>query len=104
MKSAELGWTKAAVFICNKCGKSITGASSELAEDLKKEFKSEIKALGLSKEIRVMTSGCLNICEKEFQAVAFIPVKKSLKASIKLMDPFKDKEALRNEIIKLKDL
>ena len=104
MKNEELGWGKAAVFICNKCGKSITGASSDLAEDLKKEFKNEMKDLGLAKDIRVMTSGCLNICIKEMQAVAIFPVNPDVPASVKVFSPLKDKEAFRKELLKLKDL
>ncbi len=101
MKEEKLGWNKVAVFICTKCGKSISGASADLAEDLKKELKLELKQLGLAEDIRVMTSSCLNICEKEFQAVAVIPVKDSSKATIKVINPFKDKEALKKDIIKL---
>ncbi len=104
MKSVELPWNKAAVFICTKCAKSISGASVDFADDLKKELKSEIKELGLSQEIRVMTSSCLNICEKEFQAVALIPCKKTSLATIKVMDPFKDKELLKKEILNLKNI
>lgn len=104
MKSEKLGWNKAAVFICTKCGVSITGASKDLAEDLKKELKSEMKELGLAEDIRVMTSSCLNICEKEFQAVALIPKNDPGQAVVKLMNPFKDKEDLKKEIIKLKNL
>lgn len=104
MKNETLPWNKAAVFICNKCGKSISGVSGDLAEDLKKELKQEMIQMGLADDIRVMTSSCLNICEKEFQAVALIPAKDASKAVIKVIDPFKDKEALRAEIIKLKNL
>ena len=104
MKSVALPWNKAAVFICTKCAKSISGASSDLADDLKKELKNEMKELGLSQDIRVMTSGCLNICEKEFQAVALIPKKNPHLATVKVINPFKDKEALKKEILNLKNI
>ncbi len=104
MKSETLPWNKAAVFICTKCAKSISGAPCDLADDLKKELKNEIKELGLSQDIRVMTSSCLNICEKEFQAVALIPRKNQSLATIKVINPFKEKEALKKEILNLKNI
>lgn len=102
MKNEELQWNKAAVFICTKCGKSIPGAPADLAEQLKSEFKDEMKKRGLAKDIRVMTSSCLDICEDNFQAVAFIP--KNGKAIVKVVDPFTEKDHLLHEILKLKDL
>jgi predicted metal-binding protein len=104
MKDEELQWQKAAVFICTKCGKAIPGAPEDLAEQLKSEFKSEMKSLGLAKDIRVMTSSCLDICEVGYQAVALIPKNDASKAVVKVFDPVLEKELLRKEILKLKDL
>lgn len=101
MKNENIAWAKAAVLICTKCGKSISGAPKDLAEELKMEMKTEMKNLGLAKDIRVMTSSCLDICEDGYQAVAFLP-RDGHKAIVKVFDPLKEKEALKREILALK--
>ncbi len=57
-------WKKTGVWICTKCFKD-----TEIANDLKTEFKGRLKEMGLSKEIRVMTSSCLGLCPENKQAV-----------------------------------
>ena len=75
MKNVEIPWNKAAVFICEKCGKSIDGIKSSdkgIADDLKSYYRTELKKEDRHKDIRVMVSGCFNICEKGKQAAVFI--------------------------------
>ena len=57
-------WKKTGVWICTKCFKE-----TDIAEVLKSDFKTKLKALGLSKEIRVMTSSCLGVCPENKQAI-----------------------------------
>jgi hypothetical protein len=64
MDSLGEEWKKTGVWICTKCFKN-----SSIAEDLKGEFKTKLKDVGLSKQIRVMTSSCLGVCPEKKQAV-----------------------------------
>lgn len=101
MKNEELQWSKAAVLICTKCGKSIPGAPENVGEDLKNELKAEMKNRGMALEVRVMTSSCLNICEAGFQAVAILPTDASKPAVVKVLDPVTERDALKAELLKL---
>ena len=67
MKSQNLNWNKAGVFICTKCMKG-----TETAEKLKTEWKMKLKEMGLHKEVRVMTSSCLDVCPEKSQALAVL--------------------------------
>ncbi|MCK6597518.1 MAG: (2Fe-2S) ferredoxin domain-containing protein [Bdellovibrionaceae bacterium] len=73
MKKEVTSWSKRAVFVCTKCSKEI--APSELsntenvAENLKNYLKAELRSKSLSKEIRVMTSSCLDSDNSTTQTV-----------------------------------
>ena len=71
MKTFETPWSTGSLLICNKCGKSF--GQTENAENLKSDLKGYLKETENHKKIRVMVSGCLNICQKEEQAVVFHP-------------------------------
>lgn len=72
MKNYDTPWTVGSVFICNKCGAAFDKPNN--AEDLKKDLRGYLKEKEAHKQIRVMVSGCLNICDKNEQAVAYQPV------------------------------
>ncbi len=76
MEKINTNWAKAAVFICEKCGKrENTGfGDSQFAEQCKIEFKAKFKDLGLGKETRIMNSGCLGPCPPQKQAAAWLPL------------------------------
>lgn len=97
MKSYEKTWTTGALFICTKCGQSISAdslsESGSVSENLKNYLKSEIKKSGLAENIRVMTSSCLNICEEQTQAVAYIPTEGQGQQNF-ILHPEKDKQEL----------
>ncbi len=71
MKTYNTPWTTGSLLLCNKCGKSF--GQIENAENLKADLKNYLKETESHKKIRVMVSGCLNICQKEEQAVVFQP-------------------------------
>ena len=71
MKTYETPWLTGSLLICNKCGKSF--GEPDNAEKLKSELKGYLKESENHKKIRVMVSGCLNICQNEEQAVVFNP-------------------------------
>jgi len=71
MKKYETPWSVGSMFICTKCG--VAFDIPENAENLKKDLRGYLKTLDAHQKIRVITSGCLNICEKTEQAVVFQP-------------------------------
>lgn len=71
MKKYEIPWEVGSVFICTKCGAKYN--EGDLAEDAKKQIRKELKEKDANKKIRVMTSGCLNICYPEEQTFVFMP-------------------------------
>jgi predicted metal-binding protein len=71
VKKYQTPWEIGSVFICNKCGAKFN--QSDMAEDLKKALRKELKESDNHKKIRVMTSGCLNVCYPEEQTFAFMP-------------------------------
>src|SRR5690349_8164728 len=78
MKKIDSPWRRGALLICTKCGKSISAKSlddpDDVAGNLKNYLKTNLKERGLAKQIRVMTSSFLDICEKEAQAVSYCAV------------------------------
>ena len=76
MKSESVSWSKGITLVCMKCSKAI---SPELlkeeghpGEKLRDYLKAAFKESGDSKNIRVVMSGCLSVCLKDTQAVAFL--------------------------------
>lgn len=59
-------WEKAIVMICTKCSGKIMKDHPEReidpAEHLKKEMRTYLKEQGHGKEVRVVTSSCLDVC------------------------------------------
>lgn len=78
IEKQENAWSDAVVLICEKCGKSLDGLKlkeeGNASENLKKYLKSQMKELGHGKQIRVINSGCLDICIKNEVAVSYNPV------------------------------
>lgn len=71
MKNYETPWATGSMFICTKCGAAFD--RPENAENLKKDLRGFLKEKDAHKKIRVMTGGCINVCEKTEQAVVFQP-------------------------------
>lgn len=69
MKKYETPWSVGSVFICNKCGAAFEKPDN--AENLKKDLRIYLKEKDAHKKVRVMVSGCLDICEKTEQAVMY---------------------------------
>ena len=81
MKSVKTPWTTGALLICTNCGKDISAETlkplrenGEPSENLKRYLKSALKKSGHDKDIRVMTSSCLDMCDAGRQSVSYIPV------------------------------
>jgi predicted metal-binding protein len=72
IKSYKTPWEIGSLFICTKCGAKFN--QPQLAEELKSELRKELKANEQQSKIRVMTSGCLNVCYPEEQTFAFMPI------------------------------
>src|SRR3989338_1830486 len=72
MKTYNTPWSTGSIFICSKCGGSFD--NPEMAEKLKTELRIHLKDQDGNKKIRVMVSGCLNVCIDNEQAVVYQPV------------------------------
>ena len=72
MKPYETPWSIGSLLICNKCGKAFDKPNQ--AEKLKSDLRVFLKEQDGHKKIRVMISGCLNICNKEEQAICYQPI------------------------------
>lgn len=78
IEKQKTAWSVAVVMVCEKCGKSLDDLklkqSGNASENLKKYLKEQLKERGLGKKIRVVNSGCLDICIKNTVAVSYNPV------------------------------
>jgi len=71
MKKYNTPWEIGSLFICTKCGAKYN--QPNLAEDLKSGLRKDLKTRDENGKIRVITSGCLNVCYPEEQTFAFMP-------------------------------
>lgn len=96
LKEESTPWQKAVVLVCTKCSKLIKESdlkeSGNCGENLKSYLKSELREAGRGKDIRVVTSSCLDVCENNYQAVVYAPVTGMTKTWI--LHPEKDRKEL----------
>ena len=71
MKKFDTPWSVGSLLICDKCGAEFE--QTKMADKLKQELRIHLKEKDEHKKIRVMVTGCLNICSKEEQAVMYQP-------------------------------
>jgi predicted metal-binding protein len=72
MKKYNPKFSLGSLFICSKCGKDFSEPDN--ADNLKSALRSELKNYNEAhKQVRVMVSGCLGLCEKGEQAFAYYP-------------------------------
>lgn len=95
LTTQDLAWSKAAIFICTKCQKSIDPTllkiPGDVAENLKNRLRADLRESGVKKELRVMTSSCVSVCLSDLQAVSIIPTEGSeLKAESLALHPEAD--------------
>ncbi|WP_413289993.1 (2Fe-2S) ferredoxin domain-containing protein [Bdellovibrio sp. HCB337] len=78
VEKQKTAWSDAVVLICEKCGKSLDDLKlkedGNASENMKKYLKSQMKERGHGKQIRVINSGCLDICIKNKVAVSYNPI------------------------------
>ncbi len=78
IEKQKTAWSDAIVLICEKCGKSLDELKlkedGNASENLKKYLKSQLKEQGHGKQIRVVNSGCLDVCIKNKVALSYNPV------------------------------
>ncbi len=55
--------------VCTKCSRKIVGDEA-LADSIKKVLKTSFKDAGMGKNVRTVTSSCLDICPKDRVAIA----------------------------------
>ncbi len=105
MKKEETPWSVAAVLVCTKCHKSISSKllteDGNAGENLKTYLKGKMREAGRHREIRVMTSSCLDVCEPDKQAITFVPVTPSAKhTETFVLNPEADREELLKWLLK----
>ena len=71
MKKFDTPWSVGCLFICDKCG--ISFKQEKMAEKLKQDLRLHLKEQDDHKKIRVMVTGCLNVCSKDEQTVMYQP-------------------------------
>jgi predicted metal-binding protein len=78
MEKVFTPWQKGVLLICQKCHKAIDSKSltSEVnsAEVLRDYLRKELAQQQAGKGIRVMVSGCLNVCKAQKQAIVYAAV------------------------------
>ncbi|AHI04893.1 hypothetical protein BDW_01915 [Bdellovibrio bacteriovorus W] len=78
MKREENPWSTGIVMVCTKCHKAIAPESlkeeGNSGENLKNFLKKSLKESGDAGKIRVVTSSCLDVCIKDYQALSYAPV------------------------------
>ena len=98
IESSDVPWTEAVVLVCTKCSRKIAGDES-LADALKKTLKLAFKDAGFGKNVRSVTSSCLDICPKDRVAIAVAKRRADTRAIT--VDPKIDDVALFTEVKKL---
>lgn len=77
IEKQNTSWSTGAVIICEKCGKSLDGLQLQeegnASEGLKRWLKQQLKDLGFGKQVRVMNSSCMDICQKDKVALTYFP-------------------------------
>lgn len=104
MKEESTPWTSGAVMICTKCNKLISEKDlkeeGNCGENLKSYLKGKVRE-ARGRDIRVVTSSCLDVCENGYQAVTYTPVSGNGKQTKTwVLHPEKDREELLAWIIK----
>lgn len=97
MNKIDNRWQSGILMVCTACQKkTLDGVELKIegnaGESLKNYLKSEMIQLGHGKTIRVITSSCLDVCQKGAQAVAFCPTNGATETYT--LHPEKDREQL----------
>ncbi|MGZ3743839.1 MAG: (2Fe-2S) ferredoxin domain-containing protein [Pseudobdellovibrionaceae bacterium] len=105
VEKQKTSWSEAVVLICEKCGKSLDDLKlkepGNASENLKKYLKSQLKEQGHGKQIRVVNSGCLDICQKNKVAMSYNPVDTSKHPQQTFtVHPEEDREQVLNYLLK----
>lgn len=104
VEKQKTAWSEAVVLICEKCGKSLDDLKlhegGNASENMKKYLKSQLKEQGFGKQIRVVNSGCLDICLKNKVAISYNPTDTTKHAQQTFtVHPEQDREQILNYLI-----
>lgn len=67
--AAKAGW-KELVLVCRKCSRAQSAGVDGKGTPLRKWLKRELKARGAGKRMRVVDSGCLDLCPRRGVTIA----------------------------------
>ena len=106
MQSVKPKWTQSGlVLVCERCFKErIPEETPELAAEigdfnLRDWLKAELKAHGAWGPIRVISTGCMDVCAKGRVTVCIDP-KNGDAAEVMVVDPLAEREAVYDAIVK----
>ena len=94
MKSENTEWNKAGVWICTKCMKG-----TDTADSLKSDWKMKLKEMGLGREVRVMTTSCLDECPPHEQAILI--AEKNGRQEVIVCNPKTEAEEVFQKIVRV---
>ena len=72
---------------------------TDIADNLKTEWKIKLKELGLNSEVRVMTTSCLDVCPPDEQAILI--AKKNGNQEVIVCRPKKEGDEVFERILKI---
>jgi predicted metal-binding protein len=106
MKPSAPQWHESgAVLVCEKCYKTrIPEETPELAErygdfELQRWLKERCKEAGLGKRVRVIRTGCQDVCEIGLVTVTILPLKNGAGIETFAIDPLADRDAILQQIL-----
>lgn len=73
LKKYSPKYSTGSLYICTKCSQTFNESQIEFAENLKVNLRKELKSLEAHSKIRVMTSGCIGVCQSNEQAFGYYP-------------------------------
>lgn len=105
MESKKVTWNKGLFLICQKCGQTFDESTLKekgpIAENLKNYLRKELQNHDAINEVRVIPSGCLNVCIGGEQAYAFLPKNSNLgETEVFTAHPEKNRKELVNYLLK----
>lgn len=106
MKSIRPEWVESgAVLVCEKCYKTrIPDETPEIAErigdfQLREWLKARCKEAGLGKRVRVIATGCQDICDIGNVTVTILPIGAGGEMETFAIDPLQDREAIFQRVL-----
>jgi len=73
LKKYNPKYSVGSLYICTKCGQSFNEPQIDFAEKLKTDLRAQLKSVEAHTKVRVMTSGCIGVCQNNEQTFGYYP-------------------------------